>query len=194
MSLPHGLLERDQSCLVVIDVQQYFLAKLPLHERGPLVERIAWIIRVARLLDIPVIATAEDIARDGPMVPELAGELPAGTEIYDKMVFGLMGQADIAAAIAATGRLQCVLVGMETDVCIAHSAIGLMEAGNRVAVISDATATPPPHHEAGLQRMAQAGVTITNTKGLYYEWVRDLATDGRVRPQINRPLPAGLTL
>lgn len=194
MSLPHGLLERDQSCLVVIDVQQYFLAKLPLHERGPLVERIAWIIRVARLLDIPVIATAEDIARDGPMVPELAGELPAGTEIYDKMVFGLMGQADIAAAIAATGRLQCVLVGMETDVCIAHSAIGLMEAGYRVAVISDATATPPPHHEAGLQRMAQAGVTITNTKGLYYEWVRDLATDGRVRPQINRPLPAGLTL
>lgn len=194
MSLPHGLLERDQSCLVVIDVQHYFLAKLPLHERGPLVERIAWIMRVARLLDIPIIATAEDITHDGPLVPDLAAELPAGTQVFDKMVFGLMGQADIAAAVAATGRLQCVLVGMETDVCIAHSAIGLMEAGYRVAVVSDATATPPPHHEAGLQRMAQAGVTITNTKGLYYEWVRDLATDGRVRPQINRPLPAGLTL
>lgn len=194
MSQPHGLLARDDSCLIVIDVQQYFLNKLPLHERGPLVERIAWLMRVARLLDIPIIVTAEDIKADGPMVETLMAELPAGTEVFDKRVFGLMGQADIRGAVAATGRRSCVLVGMETDVCVAHSALGLMAAGYRVAAISDATATPPPHQEAGLARMAQAGVTITNTKGLYYEWVRDLATDARVRPQINRQLPAGLTL
>lgn len=194
MALPHALLERDQSCLIVIDVQHYFLGKLPLHERRPLVERIAWVMRVARILGIPVIATAEDMAQDGPLVPELAAELPAGAAVFDKMVFGLMGQADIANAVAATGRLQCVLVGMETDVCIAHSAIGLMEAGYRVAVLSDATATPPPHHEPGLQRMAQAGVTITDTKGLYYEWVRDLATHDRVKAALGGALPAGLTL
>ena len=32
---PHGLINRAQCCLVVIDVQQYFLDKLPLHEREP---------------------------------------------------------------------------------------------------------------------------------------------------------------
>ena len=42
------LIERDRSCLVVIDVQQHFLDKLPLGRRVPLVERIAWLMRAAR--------------------------------------------------------------------------------------------------------------------------------------------------
>src|SRR5262249_15501050 len=71
-----GLIERERSCLIVIDVQQYFLDKLPLHERGPLVQRIAWLMRVARALDTPIVATAEDIERNGPLVPDLAGLLP----------------------------------------------------------------------------------------------------------------------
>lgn len=191
---PHGLLNRAQCCLVVIDVQQYFLDKLPLHEREPLVDRIAWLMRVARLLEIPIIGTAEDIKNDGPLVPALMAELPAGAQVFDKKVFGLMGQDDIRAAIEASGKRECVLVGLETDVCIAHSAIGLVNAGYRVAAISDATGTPPPHQESGLARMAQAGVTITNTKGVYYEWVRDLAINAEVKRSLNRPLPAGLTL
>lgn len=197
--MSQGLLARNESCLIVIDVQQYFLGKLPLHVRDPLVDRIAWVMRVARLLGIPIIATAEDIQNDGPLVEPLMAELPAvesagGHHVFDKHVFGLMGQADIAAAVKASGKRDFVLVGLETDVCIAHSAIGLKEAGYRVAVISDATGTPPPHHEAGLARMAQAGVTITNVKGLYYEWVRDLKTNAQVKAALNRPLPAGLTL
>jgi nicotinamidase-related amidase len=189
-----NLLARNECCLVVIDVQQYFLSKLPLHVRAPLVDRIAWVMRVARILDIPIIATAEDVKNDGPLVEKLMAELPAGHAVFDKQVFGLMGQADIAAAVAASGKRDFVLVGLETDVCIAQSALGLLGAGYRVAVVSDATGSPPPHHDAGLARMAQAGVMVTNVKGLYYEWVRDLATNARVKAALNRPLPEGLTL
>src|SRR5215470_16086661 len=87
-----GLIERERSCLIVIDVQQYFLDKLPLHERGPLVQRMAWLMRVARALEIPLIATAEDVDRNGPLVPELADLLPTGTTPFNKMIFGLMDQ------------------------------------------------------------------------------------------------------
>jgi nicotinamidase-related amidase len=190
----HGLCERDQACLLVIDVQQYFLNKLPLDWRGPLVARIAWLMRVARLLDIPIVATAEDVARDGPLVADLAQELPAGSAVHDKMIFGLTAQPDIRAAVEQTGRRDFVLTGLETDVCVAHSAIGLMEAGHRVTVIADATASPPPHHERGLARVAAAGAVVTDVKGIYYEWVRDLATHSRVKTQLNAPLPLGLTL
>lgn len=189
-----GLIGREECCLLVIDVQQYFLDKLPLDWRAPLVARIAWLMRVARLLDIPVLATAEDIARDGPLVPDLAALLPAGATAHDKLIFGLMDQPDIRAAIERTGRGSFVLTGLETDVCIAHSALGLIAAGHRVAVIADATASPPPHHEAGLARIAAAGAVVTNVKGIYYEWVRDLATHARVKAQLNQPLPPGLTL
>ena len=192
--MTHGLFDRNRSCLVVIDVQQYFLDKLPLDWRAPLVARIAWLMRVARLLDIPVIATAEDIARDGPLVAELAGELPPGATVHDKMVFGLCGQASILEDVKESGRSEFVLVGLETDVCVAHSAIGLMEQDFRVAVIADATASPPPNHDFGIRRLSAAGAVITTVKGIYYEWMRDLATVNRARPQINLPLPPGVTL
>lgn len=186
------LFSADKCALIVIDVQDYFLAKLPLDWRRPLVERIAWFMQVASILEIPVVATAEDIASDGPLVPDLEKQLCAGASVHDKKVFGLCGQSDILEAVRNTGRSECVLVGLETDVCIAHSALGLIDQGFRVAAIEDATASPPPHHEAGLRRMAAGGVVITTTKGIYYEWVRDLVTHARVKSRIN--LPAGLTL
>jgi nicotinamidase-related amidase len=189
-----GLVERGRSCLLVIDVQQHFLDKLPLHARGPLVQRIAWLMRAARALDIPIIATAEDVARNGPLLPELTALLAPGTAAFDKMVFGLMGQADIRAAVAASGRDGFVLAGLETDVCIAHSALGLAAAGRRAVVIDDACGSPPPHHDHGLRRLRDAGITVTSVKGIFYEWVRDLETYHRVTALTNAPLPEGLTL
>ena len=188
------LIERARSCLLAVDVQQYFLDKLPPHERGPLVQRMAWLMRVARALDIPIIATAEDVERNGPLVPALAGLLPVGTSTYDKMIFGLMSQPDIRAAVDATGRDCFVLIGLETDVCIAHSALGLSAAGHRAVVIDDACASPPPHHDHGLRRLRDAGIIVTSVKGIFYEWVRDLATYHRLKPELNVALPEGLTL
>ena len=129
-----------------------------------------------------------------PNYEAVVKHLHTGADVHDKKVFGLGGQADIFEAVRGTGRAECVLVGLETDVCICHSALGLIDRGFRVAAIEDATASPPPHHEAGLRRMAAGGVTLTNTKGIYYEWVRDLATNSRVKSQITLPTPEGLTL
>src|SRR5262245_259041 len=83
------LFDRSRSCLIVIDVQQFFLDKLPVEQRVPLVARIAWLVRVARALDIPIVATAEDIQRDGPLVEAVGRELPDTVSVHDKLVFGL---------------------------------------------------------------------------------------------------------
>ena len=189
------LIERERSCLIVIDVQQYFLDKLPLDWREPLVERMAWLMRVARLLDIPIIATAEDVARDGPLVPELAELLPADSPpIFDKMTFGLYGQEDTRRAVEASGRDCFVLVGLETDVCVAQSAIGLRAGGHQVAVVEDACGSPPPNHDYGIRRVRDAGITVTSLKGVFYEWMRDLETTHRITAALNVPTPAGITL
>lgn len=188
------LFERERSCLVVIDVQQYFLDKLPPDRRALLVERIAWLMRVAHLLDVPVIATAEDVQRNGPLVPELVHCLPPGAPpVFDKMVFGLWGQTNIRAAVEASGRDCFVLVGLETDVCVAQSALGLCAAGYRVAVVGDACASPPPNHEHGLERLRDSGVILTSVKTMFYEWTRDLETTHRVRAKLQVPYPTGVT-
>jgi nicotinamidase-related amidase len=181
-SLGLGPIVRERCCLVVIDVQESFIGKLPLDWREPLVERMAFLMKVAAALEIPMLATAEDMDHDGPLVPALVEQLPASApQVFNKMIFGLASQPEILHAVEATGRDTVVLVGLETDVCIAQSALGLQQRGYRVVVVTDATASPPPHHEHGLARLRQAGVTLTSTKGLHYEWMADLATLGQVK-------------
>ena len=189
------LIERDRSCLVVIDVQQHFLDKLPPGWRVPLVERVAWLMRAARALDIPVVATAEDMERLGPLVPELARCLPPDAPpVFDKTVFGAWGQSDIRAALEESGRDSFVLAGLETDVCVAQSALGLRAGGCRVAVVADACGSPPPNHEHGLRRLGNTGIVLTTVKGVFYEWARDVETASRVRAELGGPGPPGVIL
>ena len=139
-------------------------------------------MRVARCLDIPILATAEDVDQDGPLVVELAELMPTESPpVFNKMSFGLYSQTDTQVAADACGRNHFVLVGLETDVCVSQSALGLRGAGYRVTAVEDACGSPPPNHDTGMQRMRDAGITVTSTKGLYYEWVRDLETHHRVQ-------------
>lgn len=192
--MPKLLFDRTRSVLAVIDVQARFLDKLAPDEKGPLVARIAWLIGVARHLAIPVVAMGEDIARNGPPVAQITQALPPGERTFDKRVFGLAGQADILDVVRATGRSEAVLVGLETDVCVAQSALGLAAEGFRVAALSDATGSPGDCHEAGIARMAAAGVTITTVKGIFHEWVCDLKTMAETRRALGLDLPPGLLL
>lgn len=169
------LTDVSDSVLFVIDVQRHFLDKLDDHLVEPLVNRIGWIAGIAVELGVPIVATAEEVAEVGPTVPEVARVFAAGTTEHNKMVFGLAGDPDILGAVRELGRTTAVLVGLETDVCVMQSALGLLEHGFRVVVLSDATASPGPSHDAGLLRMRDAGVIVSTVKGTYYEWVRTLA-------------------
>ncbi len=165
-----SLLESDDSALIVIDVQEAFLNKLP-GESDQLVNNVCWLVRFACWLKIPLIVTAEDFGKQ-PLSPELVLNLPANAPVFDKVVFGLSHQPDISEAMGHTNRKSAVLVGLETDVCVMHSAIGLLEQGWRVAVIADATGAPGQGREIDLNRMRNAGAVILSMKSLFYEWLR----------------------
>ncbi len=169
----HSLLDADDSVLTVIDVQDAFLDKLPVQERERLLSRVCWLIAVAQWMQLPLVVTGEEIQKQ-PLASKLIQSLPAGTPIFDKVSFGLAHQPDIFAAVEQTGRKTAVLIGLETDVCVAHSAIGLLDQGYHVAVAADATGTPAPGHEIGLNRMQNAGAIIVSTKSLFYEWMRTI--------------------
>jgi nicotinamidase-related amidase len=107
----------------------------------------------------------------------VAERLPPGTRAFNKMVFGLAADEDIMAALRATGRGTAILAGLETDVCIAHSALGLLQQGYGVAVVADASGSPGTGHAVGLERVRGAGAVVLSAKSLYFEWVRTVARD-----------------
>ncbi len=168
------LLDVADSLLLVIDAQPTFYGAAPSPGQASALARAAWLTGVAAALGVPVVVTEEDAARNGPTDPDLVECLPAGTPVLAKAVFGAADQPDILAAIESTGRRGAVLVGLETDVCVAHSALGLLDRGYRVVVVSDAVYSPGEMHDAGLRRIAAAGGELVHAKGVWYEWIRSL--------------------
>jgi nicotinamidase-related amidase len=189
-----ALTDARDSVLIVIDVQDYFLAKLESQIATRVAQRIRWLVQVARWFRIPIIVTAEDPANHGPTTGAIRDVLPKETLDLNKSVFGLAGQPEILAAVQSTGRKTLVLVGLETDVCVQHSALGLVELGYRVATVVDATASPDIGHEIGLGRMRAAGIMLVSSKSLFYEWLRDLDATHRFARESGIEPPADLYL
>lgn len=193
---PSVLVEARDSVLVVVDVQDAFLRKLPPAEADRIVRCTAWLVGAAGWLGVPVVVTAEDLARLGGPVGEVARRLPPGTVVHDKRVFDLTAEPAIVRAIGDTGRGTAIVAGLETDVCVAQSALGLVGLGSRVVAVADCCGSPAPAHQAGLDRMAAAGVLVLPLRSLLYEWLRTVETSRRFRAEYvaRWPPPEGLVL
>jgi nicotinamidase-related amidase len=157
------LIDPEDCALVVIDAQPGFYGPDPAQAESAL-ERAAWLVTLARRLQVPVVVTEEEPEDNGPTDPRLAVS-PA----LIKPTFGLAGTPEILAAVT---RDTAVLVGFETDVCVYQSAVGLLDHGKQVVVVEDATFAPGEMHARGLDRLRDAGARLTHAKALGYEWVR----------------------
>src|SRR6266508_255824 len=169
-----SLIDVNDSLLISIDIQPSFVKKENKAENNPLLQRMCWVIKVANWLKIPLVVTAEDIPNTGNICEEVAQLLSPNTKIFNKMTFGLSAQADILEAVKQTQRKTAVLIGYETDVCITHSTLGLINLGYQVVVVADATGSPGEAHQIGLERIRGAGGIIVSAKSLYYEWIRTM--------------------
>lgn len=189
-----GLIERGDSILVVVDFQDGFLRKLDAAQAERLVDSGRFVVEVALGFDIPVLVTVEGPASNGPTTQALRALLGPEPAERDKRVFGLCGQPDLAAAMTAQPRRTAVLIGLETDVCVLHSAVGLLALGFRAIVVSDATGAPGEAHDLGLARARTLGVETVHAKGLYYEWARSLEGLAQLKARRNVAPPVGCVL
>ena len=189
----HGLVDVDDSVLIVVDTQPGFLDKLEADAAATIVERIAWLVRLARELGVPIVVTEESPDRNRATDEGVVRSLPPGTARHDKPAFGLAACPPIMADLERHGRATAVLCGLETDVCVAQSAIGLRVAQWDAAVVSDAVGSPGVAHEQGLARMRDAGVVLIGLKGLCYEWLRTVERSNGVDESLWRDAPNGIT-
>ncbi len=187
-------IDAADSILLVVDAQDGFYpptrTDVDQGAKDAALDRIGWVCGVAAAIGVPVVVTEEDAGRNGPTADRVRRFLPAAAPVFDKRVFGAGDQADIRDAVAATGRGTVVIVGMETDVCVMHSALGFAEQGRRVVVIQNAVFSAGTAHDDGLARLRQEGIELISAKSLYYEWLRDLPTVrafDRANPELANP-------
>ena len=152
--------------LLVVDLQERLL---PVVDGHKLVEaNTARLIQAAALLEIPTVATVQYPKGLGPTVPAIAELLKA--EPIAKMTFSAAAPAEVQQRLDKARAV--VLAGIETHVCIAQTALDLLDLGYTVLLPVDAvSARHRADHNTAIARLTQAGVVPTTTEAALFEWL-----------------------
>ena len=167
------LCEADQSVLLVIDIQQGLAKAMPDEVLQAMLKQTGKLLQTADLLNIPVVRTEQYPKGLGETVTEIKQHLKMDT-LLEKTRFSCCGAAGFTDAVKLNRRKQIILSGMESHVCVLQTAMELKIAGFDVFVVNDAVCSRHKHnHRNALQRMNQAGIIISNTESVMFEWLRD---------------------
>jgi nicotinamidase-related amidase len=158
------------STVVVIDIQEKLLAKMP---SGPrLVRSTALLLDVATHLGVEARMTEQYPKGLGPTTPEIAKRLPPHPPT--KTAFSCCGAAGFLAEVRT--RPNTILVGMETHVCVSQTAFDLLEAGLTVFLALDAIASRHEvDHDTAIRRLERSGCWPTTVEAIAFEWLADAA-------------------
>lgn len=81
-------------------------------------------------------------------------------------------------SLKATGPLSCIIVGIESHICVTQTTIDLLKAGHRVYVIADGVSSCNKEEvPIALARLRHEGAIVTTSESFLYEFVGDAGTD-----------------
>jgi nicotinamidase-related amidase len=169
-------LDAGQCALVLIDIQEKLLPAML--DREELVRNSRLLIRLAGVLEIPVLLTTQYARGLGGTVNEIAELLP-GVEVIDKLDFGCFGREEFRSALRELPgqRTTVLLCGVESHICVMQTALGALENGYMVHVAADAVSSRTAANlKLGLKRMESAGCIISSTEMMMYELLRRSGT------------------
>jgi len=168
---PAAIAQRGESQLAIVDVQERLCGVMEPAALQAMVKNCGILLQSAALLDIPAIYTEQAPAKLGATLPALAQYLSADVRV-EKTSFSCCEESAFCALLADEQR-QVVLAGMEAHICILQTALQLQEMGRQVFVAEDAVISRnPAHKDNALQRLRQAGVIVSNTESIVYEWLK----------------------
>ncbi len=163
-------LDRRNTVLLLVDVQERLFAAMPAQARTAVERNARILIEGAKVLGLPVFLSEQYPRGLGPTLPALVAALPEGVRPFEKLAFSCAEVPSFIEALAATGRRQVVLCGMETHVCVFQTARDLARGGADVHVASDAVCSRSvENREVGLGLLARAGATLSSTEAVLFD-------------------------
>jgi nicotinamidase-related amidase len=169
-------LTSENAALVLVDHQVGLMTGVRDYSTGELKHNVVALAKAAKALHLPIVVTTT--ARNsmwGPTFPELVEVLP-DVPIIDRSSVNAFDDPTVAQAISATGRMKLIFAGISLEVCAAFPAIAAVGKGVDAYVAVDASGTfSETKRQAGLLRMLQAGVILSDYATLMVEILKDNA-------------------
>ncbi len=169
-------LTTENAALLIVDHQIGLYTGVKDIKVSELKHNIVALVRAAKVLDIPIIATttaAEGLW--GPTIPELEAELN-GIEIIDRTTVNALDDERVMKAVEKVGRKKLLITGISTEVCLAFPALTATSKGYDVYAIINASGTASEtQRTTGILRMLQAGIIVTDYSAVCVEMLADNA-------------------
>jgi isochorismate hydrolase len=133
----------------------------------------------AQILKIPIFATTQLRSKLGETESELKLDIPDGykTAVHaDKSIFSMWIPAvqDATLSTFAGRKMQAVIVGIESHICVTQTALDLLAAGHRVYVLADGVSSCNKEEvPIALARLRAEGVVVTTSESWLYECIGD---------------------
>lgn len=161
---PEGLLSRDDTTLVVVDMQEKLLPVI--HEAVKTVENVVRLVRFAGIIELPILVTEQE--KLGPTVEAVQSEIP-GFSPVTKIDFDACRCDGFARGLERLGRGTILIAGIESHVCVTQTVLNLLP-DFTVHVVSDAVSSRTrENREVALGRMSRSGAVISSTEMAIFE-------------------------
>ena len=165
-------LDRSQTALVVIDVQEAFRNAIP--DFSNIAANISLMLRGAQLLQVPVIITEQYPRGLGPTAEEIRLSWPDNQEIIEKTAFSSCGAPAFTERLTQLGVKHVLVCGLEAHVCVNQTVHDLLAAGYTVHLLTDCIGSRFEHNkQAGLAKMQQSGALPSSIEMALFELLRD---------------------
>ncbi|MBN2080481.1 MAG: isochorismatase family protein [Spirochaetes bacterium] len=168
MEIGQLVLRREETALVIIDIQEKLVAAMKKDVAERMIANAVILIETAKEFAVPIVVSEQYRKGLGPTVPDVAGSL-GPIETHEKLHFDCMRDDTLGGLITSIGRRNFIIVGIEAHVCVFQTALSLLAKGMHVTVASDATASRRKHdwHYA-LRALAGAGAVVYPTETIAF--------------------------
>src|SRR4051794_24925816 len=163
---PTERLTGQYGALLVVDVQEKLLEHI--QHRDAVVANALRLVKAAQHLAMPVWATEQYPKGLGPTIEPIAALIPQRPA---KTTFHCCAVPQLLEQLYGRKVRHVTLTGIEAHVCVAQTALELMNLGFRVQVPADAVGSR--HRidwEVSLRRLEHAGAVVSTTEAVLFEW------------------------
>ncbi|MGB3599832.1 MAG: isochorismatase family protein [Marinomonas sp.] len=166
------MLAKDTTGLIVVDIQGK-LARL-VHDSESFISHCEKLIKAAQTLALPIIYLEQNPDKLGSTIEEVHS-LFAPLEAIEKFTFNACEATEFRAAVQVESQVTTWLVcGIEAHICVYQTAIGLLDRGYDVHLVSDCVSSrTQTNKQLGITALMNKGGAITGLEMCLYELVKD---------------------
>src|SRR5215470_10185628 len=168
-------LNSEDAVLLIVDIQESFRKHLP--DVPTLTRNVSILVEASKILKLPVFVTEQYPQGLGKTMAEIKACL-GDFEYFEKNCFSCCDAQGFLQALAAAGRKQIIVIGIEAHVCVNQTVHGLLNEGYTVHVLNDAISSRfPKNKEIGWEKMTQSGAVPSSVEMALFEMLYQSGTD-----------------